>query len=88
MISALRELEADNFSYPPILLFPQDEFPQLKDMEPSFELPMILVPPEIAHVEEETSVAAPVVRHRELPVVWVQLFEVEVLQGPGLSITR
>lgn len=47
-------------------------------MEPSFELQMILVPPEIAHVEEETSVAAPVVRHRELPIVWVHLFQVEV----------
>jgi hypothetical protein len=47
-------------------------------MEPSFELPAILVPPEIAHVEDETSVAAPVMRHRELPITWIHLFEVEV----------
>lgn len=81
LVSALRELEADNFFYPPILLSPQGEFPHLKDMDPSFELPAILVPPEIAHVEDETSVAAPVMRHRELPIVWIHLFEVEVRLG-------
>ncbi|KIM25191.1 hypothetical protein M408DRAFT_331298 [Serendipita vermifera MAFF 305830] len=84
LVSALRELEEDNFSYPAVLLCPQDDFPKLKDMEPSFELPLILVPPEIAHVDEETSVAAPVVRHRELPIVWVHLFEVE----PSIIPTR
>jgi hypothetical protein len=47
-------------------------------MGPSFELPAILVPPEIAHVEDETSIAAPVMRHRELPIAWVHLFVIEV----------
>jgi nuclear cap-binding protein subunit 1 len=78
LISALRELEGDEFAYPAILLRPQDDFPALQDVEPSFELPAILVPPEIAHVEDEVSTSAPLVRHRELPVVWVQLFDVEV----------
>lgn len=78
MISALRELESDGFAYPAILLKPQDDFPTLQDLEPSFELPAILVPPEIAHVEDEVSTSAPLVRHRELPIIWVQLFDVEV----------
>lgn len=78
LISALRELEDDEFAYPAILLRPQDDFTTLQDLEPSFELPAILVPPEIAHVEDEVSTSAPLVRHRELPVVWVQLFDVEV----------
>jgi hypothetical protein len=78
LISALRELEEDEFTYPAILLRPQDDFTTLRDLEPSFELPAILVPPEIAHVEDEVSTSAPLVRHRELPVVWIQLFDVEV----------
>ncbi|KAG8833852.1 hypothetical protein FRC17_009969 [Serendipita sp. 399] len=84
LISALREVEDDGFAYPAVLLRPQDDFSQLQDLEPTFVLPSLLVPPEIAHVDEEISTSAPVVHHRELPAVWIQLFDVE----PSINPTR
>ncbi|KAG8818678.1 hypothetical protein FRC19_010401 [Serendipita sp. 401] len=84
LLSALREVEDDGFAYPATLLRPQEDFPQLQDLEPTFALPSILVPPEIAHVEEEISTSAPAVHHRELPTVWIRLFDVE----PSINPTR
>jgi hypothetical protein len=62
--------------YPPVLLRPHDEFGQLRDLEPSYELPAILVPPEIISEDSISNTANS--RRRELPVVWLQIFEVEV----------
>lgn len=82
-MSALRELENDGFAYPTVLLRPQDEFVQLQDLEPSYELPGVLVPPEISDVADDISGATPLVRHRELPVVWLQLFDIDVSLFPA-----
>lgn len=84
LVSALRELQGEGFMYPATLLRPQDDLPELHGMEPSFELPGILVPPEVTHVEDETSTNAQVVHHRELPIVWIKLFDVE----PSIDFSR
>ncbi|PVF94764.1 hypothetical protein CPB86DRAFT_788751 [Serendipita vermifera] len=81
LISALRELESDGFMYPPVLLRPHDEFGKLRDLEPSYELPSILVPPEI--VSDDSIATTTNNRRRELPIVWLQIFDVEPSINPA-----
>jgi hypothetical protein len=75
-VAALRTLEEGSFPVVEILPEPHLSFPKLENLTPTYELPVVLVPPAVIEIKEDSDVrSAP--KARELPTVYLRVFETE-----------
>ena len=66
-----------------ILPQPHLSFSKLENLTATYELPVVLVPPAVVQLKDESDMrSAP--RPRELPIVYLRVFETEVRSRPPL----
>jgi nuclear cap-binding protein subunit 1 len=76
-VSALRTLEETSFPVVDIIPQPHLSFTKLENLTPTYELPVVLVPPAVIEIKDDSDLrSAP--KPRELPTVYLRVFETEV----------
>jgi hypothetical protein len=81
-VAALRTLEEGSFPVVDILPQPHLSFPKLENLTPSYELPVVLVPPAVIEIKDDSDMrSAP--KPGELPSVYLRVFETEVCSRIG-----
>lgn len=76
-MAALRTLEEASFPVVDIIPQPHLSFPKLENLIPTYELPVVLVPPAVIEIKDDSDMrSAP--KARELPTVYLRVFETEV----------
>jgi len=77
LVTALRTLEGASFPVVDIIPQPHLSFPKLENLTPTYELPVVLVPPAVIELKDDSDMrSAP--KPRELPTVYLRVFETEV----------
>ena len=76
-MAALRTLEEASFPVVDIIPQPHLSCPKLENLTPTYELPVVLVPPAVIEIKDDADMrSAP--KPRELPSVYLRVFETEV----------
>ena len=85
-MAALRSLEEASFPVVDILPQPHLSFSKLENLTPTYELPVVLVPPAVIEIKDDSDMrSAP--KARELPSVYLRLFETEVCSRLATVLT-
>ena len=81
LVTALRTLEGASFPVVDIIPQPHLSFPKLENLTATYELPVVLVPPAVIEIKDDSDMrSAP--KARELPTVYLRVFETEVCSRP------
>ena len=81
LVTALRTLEGASFPVVDIIPQPHLSFSKLENLTASYELPVVLVPPAVIEIKDDSDMrSAP--KARELPTVYLRVFETEVCSRP------
>ena len=86
LVTALRTLEGASFPVVDIIPQPHLSFPKLENLTATYELPVVLVPPAVIEIKDDSDMrSAP--KARELPTVYLRVFETEVCSRPFLPVS-
>ena len=85
-MAALRSLEEARFPVVDILPWPHLSFTEPQNLTSTYELPVVLVPPAVIEIKDDSDMrSAP--KARELPSVYLRLFETEVCSRLATVLT-
>ena len=86
-MAALRTLEEASFPVVDIIPQPHLSFHKLENLTPTYELRVVLVPPAVIEIKDDSDMrSAP--KARELPTVYLRVFETEVCSRPAGLLYR